>query len=464
MGRGIDFFSGAVAAKQYVSARMLEQAARYMSKNPETNVPKLLELAERVSLTKPQKEDIRSLRTTLAERPALQEFVSRLFRQVHPNVQHHLLVNFFVNNLLFGVPKQRRLAAELGVEVPNTILIDPTSACNLSCTGCWAGKYGPKDSLPFELVDRVIREAEEIGIHYIVMSGGEPTVYPDFFRIAEAHPRVAFMFYTNGTMIDERFADRLVELGNLSPAISIEGNEVRTDQRRGPGVYRRILRAMDLLRERGAVFGFSLTVNRLNAMEAFSDEFIDLMIEKGALYGWSFHYVPIGRDPDLSLMITPEQRAYLAERVPYVRAHRPIQLADFWNDGELTQGCIAGGRRYFHINAGGEVEPCAFVHFTIDNIREHSLKEIITSPFFRSFQKRQPVAENLLRPCPIIDRPTALREIVAESGARPTHEGAEAVLEPAVSEALDQKALAWQAAADPIWEARRLARDRSLGA
>jgi hypothetical protein len=208
---------------------------------------------------------------------------------------------------------------------------------------------------------------------------------------------------------------------------------------------------MDRLRNRGIVFGASLTVTRQNVDELFgTDEFIDHIIEKGAIYGWSFHYIPIGRDPNLDMMITPEQRAMLSDKVPDIRARKPFFLADFWNDGTFTGGCIAGGRRYFHINAKGDVEPCAFVHFAIDNIKQKSLREVLQNPLFKSYQKRQPFGENMMAPCPIIDHPQALRSIVLESGARPTHPGAADVLTGKTARFLDNLSSNWQEKSKPI--------------
>lgn len=161
-------------------------------------------------------------------------------------------------------------------------------------------------------------------------------------------------------------------------------------------------------------------------------------------------------------MITPEQRAYLARRIPYLRTHKPIQIADFWNDGELVEGCIAGGRKYIHINAQGEVEPCAFVHFAVDNINIKSLQEVLKSSLFEAYQKRQPFHCNHLRPCPIIDNPRALREIVQESGAHPTHEGAETVLEGVVAAYLDDLSRAWGELADEIWAERQKVNGKAL--
>ncbi|MGB9661753.1 MAG: radical SAM protein [Moorellaceae bacterium] len=442
------------AARKYVAGKVLEEAFKYIERHPEENFPRLLQAARLIARNKEHKEQIDKVLRAYQGNPAIRTYVNRLFTELHPNIKKRMVYNWFVNAMLLGIPRQQELERETGVHVPNFFLIDPTSACNLRCYGCWAGKYAQHDTLELELVDRLCREAKELGIYWLAMSGGEPFLWPHLFELAERHPDMAFMVYTNGTLIDDTVADRIVEVGNISPAISLEGWRERTDARRGRGVFDRIVAAMDRLRERGAVFGVSITITRENVEEVTSEAFIDFLIDHGVAYGWTFHYIPIGRDPDLSLVITPEQRAYLAERIPYIRTHKPIQIADFWNDGELTLGCIAGGRRYFHITASGAVEPCAFVHFAVDNIKEKSLKEVLTSPLFQAFQRRQPFCENLLRPCPIIDVPTALRQIVAETGARPTHPGAETVLSGGIGSFLEAHSARWAQVADALWRQR----------
>lgn len=442
-------------ARNFLAAQILFRILAYLEKNPEVNFPRLLAVAKKIAVFKKHKDQIDRVAATYRENEAIQKYVHRLLTNTHPNVKKRLGHNWFISEMLLGIPYRQNLSEKLGVHIPNFLLVDPTSACNLSCTGCWAGKYGKKDSLSLARLDRLFTEAKELGIYWIVFSGGEPLCYPHLFDLLAKHSDMAFMAYTNGTLINEKVADKIIAVGNFTPAISLEGWKETTDARRGAGTFDKIMRAMDLLRERGAVFGVSVTITRYNVMEVTSDEFIDFLIEKGVTYGWTFHYIPIGRNPDVDLMVTPEQRAYLAERIPYIRTHKPIQIADFWNDGELVEGCIAGGRSYFHINAKGDVEPCAFVHFALDNINEKSLLEVLKSPLFAAYQKRQPFSKNLLRPCPIIDVPQALREIVRESGARPTHEGAETVLEGTIACFLDRRSSEWEKAADEIWAARR---------
>lgn len=444
--------------------KLVKTAIGYLSRDPQRNISKMIKVAKRLALLSEHAETISRFEASLGENAVLRRYVQRILSEVHPKYRNGFLIDLAVHASLLGIPRQQKATAALGVNVPYTILIDPTEACNLHCRGCWAGRY-EIHSLPYDLLNRVLEEAKSLGIHFIVLSGGEPTLYPHFFRMAEEHPDIAFMFYTNGTRIDDQMADRMVEVGNLSPAISLEGWREQTDARRGEGVYDRIMHAMDLLKERGIPFGYSVTVTKDNAEQVFSDEFVDFMIDKGAFYGWSFHYIPVGRDPDLDLLISPEQRLWLAERVVQIRETKPIQVFDFWNDGELTQGCIAGGRRYFHITADGGIEPCAFAHFRALNIRDCSLVEALGSELFRAYQKYQPTNGNLLLPCPIIDRPKILRRIVEESGAGPSYDGADHILKGEAAAFLERRAAEWSRVSQPLWNKRQQKKQKapSLG-
>ncbi|AFV11192.1 Fe-S oxidoreductase [Thermacetogenium phaeum DSM 12270] len=442
-------------AKRYIGESVLRQLLNYLEGNPDTNIPRLFRILETIAPFPHYREMLRNVRNYYEQNPAIRTYFNSIFNEIDREVRNKLMCNFVINTMMLSASRRKQVEKEEGIHIPYTILIDPTSACNLKCAGCWAGEYAKHDQLEPELLDRILSEAKDLGIYAVVMSGGEPFVYPHLLDIAEKHNDMAFMIYTNGTRIDDRVADRLQLLGNIAPAISLEGWEEATDKRRGKGVFKKITEAMDRLKERGVVFGASITVTRHNVEEVTSDEFIDFLVDKGVRFLWSFHYIPIGRQPDLDLMILPEQRAYLVERVEEIRKSKPIAVADFWNDGRLTDGCIAGGKSYFHITARGDVEPCAFVHFAVDNIKEKSLKEVLNNPLFAEYQRRQPFSENLLRPCPIIDNPEALREMVAKSGARPTHPGADTVLSGEIGDFLDKRSAAWKEVADSIWAARK---------
>ena len=441
-------------AKKYVGEKILQKTLNYLTKNPEQNIPKLASLLKQIAINREHKEQIEALLQSHNQNSNMRKYINRILTEINPSIRQKMVTNYVINNWLIGVPQKKKKIEELGVNIPFTILIDPTSACNLRCEGCWAGAQMKHDTLSYELLDRILTEAKELGIYWITMSGGEPFAYPHLFEIAEKHNDMAFMIYTNGTLITDEVADKIVELGNIAPAISLEGWKEQTDARRGEGVFDKIVNAMDRLRSRGVLFGVSLTITRENYKEVTSDEFIEFLINKGAIYGWSFHYIPIGRNPNLDLMLTAEQRAYLVNRVRHLRTHKPFMLMDFWNDGEhvIPKGCIAGGRNYFHITPSGAVTPCAFAQFTCDNIKEKSLLDVLKSPLFAAYQKRQPFCENHLRPCPIIDNPDALKEIVEESGAHPLYPGADAIISEDTNVFLSKKAKEWAEVSDPIWD------------
>jgi MoaA/NifB/PqqE/SkfB family radical SAM enzyme len=365
----------------------------------------------------------------------------------------HAIEAFIVNSQVKGAKVRESLKNKLGYWAPFFFVISPTMRCNLDCYGCYAGEYnksGTETDLPWELLDSVLKQAKDMGIYFIVISGGEPFIYPHFWRMLEEHNDMYFQSYTNGTLIDENAAKRLGELGNLLPCISVEGFEEETDARRGEGHFKKIMKVFEDLRNEGVVFGYSATATRQNNELVASEEFIDFYVNQGCFIGWYFNYIPIGRKPSLELVPTPQQRIWRRQQLVKMRMEKDIVIADFWCDGTMCGGCIAGGRHYFHVNNHGDVEPCVFCHFAKDNIRDKSIEEILDSDFFRSFRRRQPYTDNLLRPCAIIDNPEVLRNAVRENNAYPSHKGAESIITEFAGE-LDKYAEEYAKVADKEW-------------
>ncbi|MEK6951794.1 MAG: radical SAM protein [Nanoarchaeota archaeon] len=360
-----------------------------------------------------------------------------------------LLENFFYNMAFDGLEATREYKDKYGEYPPSFLLISPSMACNLSCNGCWASEY-EKNKLSADKVNEIIVEAkEEMGIHYIVLTGGEPTIWKPIWDIVKEHQDVAFMAYTNGQIIGkekgEKVADKIAELGNLYPCFSIAGDKEATDSWRGEGVYDNIQTAMKMLKERGVFFGFSSTHTKQNHDSMVSEEFFNNLIEKGCAFGWLFHYIPLGKDPNPDLSPTPEQRVQRYDLTKKIReSGKPIALYDFWMDGPITGGCIGWGRRYAHINADGFVEPCAFIHFSTENVHDKTLTECLNAPFFKEARSMQPFNENLLLPCPYIDNPDVLKHLVRKNYACPTHPGAEQCVSGNVHEAVCRNAQAYK--------------------
>ncbi len=412
--------------KGYVSGKILEGIANLVASDAsDAKIKKVFQLLSSLSLTKFHRESFKEIAKMADKGHPFFVLWKRVFKELSPKCKEKLIWNLLVNAMIFGRVIRDKKEEELGIHLPFFMVISPTMKCNLRCKGCYAANYDTSNDLTFEEVDRIITEAKELGIYFFTFSGGEIFLRKDMFDLWEKHNDAYFNLYTNGTLITKEVAERLAELGNVAPMISVEGSKEVTDERRGPGIYDKVMRAMDNLREAGVLFGLT----RESADSLTRDEFIDRMIEKGCKVGWFFQYIPTGENPDLSYMATPEQRAHLHEKVEYWRSTRPIFLGDFWNDGRYVDGCMAAGERYLHIISNGDVEPCVFAHFAVDNIREKSLVDVLRSPFFQAIREAQPYCDdNLLAPCMIIDKPQVLRELVKKYGAHPTHPGADKLL------------------------------------
>ena len=430
----------------------LEQSFRYLYKDPENNLLKLMDWADKFAGDEfvSQRKMVREAMTN-RDHPYY-SYIRRLINEIDPHVMQTTAVNFFINAALTGWPKQERLRAEYGCNIPWTILLDPTSACNLHCTGCWAAEYGNKLNLSFEEIDDIIRQGKELGVYFYIYTGGEPMVRKkDLIRLCEKHSDCVFLCFTNGTLIDEAFTDEMLRVGNFVPAISLEGFEEATDGRRGNGVFQKATKAMRLLREKKLFYGISACYTSANFDSITSEEFFDSLIDMGAYFVWYFHYMPVGNDASPELLPTPEQRAETYRRIRKYRAEKPLFAMDFQNDAEYVGGCIAGGRRYFHINANGDIDPCVFVHYSDSNVREKTILEALRSPMMMAYHNGQPFNENMLRPCPMLENPEKLRRMVAGTRAHSTDLQSPESVEHLCAKC-DKYAEHWKPVAEQLWK------------
>ena len=383
------------------------------------------------------------------------QYLYRALDELDPNVVKMNALNLGFEAAFSGFRKTREVGEENQCNVPWIILMDPTSACNLHCTGCWAAEYGHQMNLSFEELDSIITQGKELGIYFYMYTGGEPLVRKkDIIRLCEKHSDCAFHAFTNGTLIDEEFCKDTARVGNLTFSLSVEGFEEVNDGRRGEGIYQKVMDAMDLMKKYGLLFGTSICYTRQNVEAVSSDEFLDMLIEKGVRFTWYFHYMPVGNEASVELLPTKEQREYMYHRVREIRAKeggKPIFAFDFQNDGEYVGGCIAGGRIYCHINPNGDVEPCVFIHYSSANIREQSLLECLKQPIFQAYREGQPFNKNHLRPCPMLENPEYLEEMVEKTGARSTDMQSPENVEDLCGKCVPY-AENWKETADALWK------------
>ena len=439
----------------------IEKSVKYLYKDPENNLRKIMDWADKFAQGKFVKH--RKLIREAIEDPnnPYYHFIRHMIADIDHDVMSTIATNFFINANLVGWDTQEKYRKEYNCNIPWAILLDPTSACNLHCTGCWAAEYGNKLNLSFDEIDDIIRQGKEMGVYMYIYTGGEPMVRKkDLIKLCEKHDDCVFLAFTNGTLIDEAFADEMLRVKNFIPAISLEGNEIATDGRRGDGVYQKATKTMELLHSKKLPYGISSCYTSANYDSITSEEYYDSLIEMGAYFIWYFHYMPVGNDASVDLLPTPEQREVVYRRIREFRLTKPLFAMDFQNDAEYTKGCIAGGRRYLHINANGDVDPWVFIHYSDSNIREKSLLDIMRSPLFMAYHDNQPFNDNMLRPCPMLENPEKLRKMVEESGAHSTDlespESAEHLCEKC-----DHYASEWKTKADELWKENRAKKEQS---
>ena len=404
---------------------VLGEALGLLGSNPEKNAKYVVAAVNRIAKGEQARVTSDWISNWMAEGNPGRAFLGRMLTNTHPNVRRRYIARMIISMLFRDAGIDKDCLEKYGFAPPTVTIISPTMRCNYRCRGCYAASYERKDDMKPELFDRVMSEAEEIGMNFFSLVGGEPFIYPDLLQIIDKHNKSFFQVYTNGSFIDKAMAQRLVKMGNIAPQLSVNGPREFTDASRGNGCFDRVVQAMDNLREAGCVFGFSSLVTRGNVDAICSEEWVDFLIQKGALYGWLFLYMPVGDDPDMSLMPTPEQRNQIRVALRRYQRTKPMLFVDFWNYGPQASGCIAGGRSYFHVNHKGDVEPCIFCHFATHNVNNCTLAEALGSPFFRSIRESQPFGYNTLRPCPMLDHHEAMWSLIKQHGARPTHEGAD---------------------------------------
>ncbi|MEA3429867.1 MAG: radical SAM protein [Nanoarchaeota archaeon] len=376
---------------------------------------------------KRHKHKIEFVREKFKQRHCAIMFVLRILKEIRPNFRKKLIDNLIINGMLLNT-EVRDAHKSYGNHIPFVMLMSPTMRCNFKCKGCYAADYDFSKEMPLKKWDEIITEGKQLGVGLFIFLGGEPFMRKDdLLYLMKKHNDAYFQIYSNGSLLSNTVMDEIEKLGNVLITFSIEGFEKDTDDRRHPGTYKRLMELMGEFKKRRIPFGYSCCVTRSNYKTLLSDEFVDFMIDKGAYIGWHFMYMPIGKCPSTDLMLTPEQRKFMGDRMKYIRNNKALFVVDFWNDAPFVGGCIAG-LEYCHINAEGWVEPCIFTHFATDNVNDKKLVDIFNSKFFRGLRRERYCNKNLYTPCTLIDNPEKMRKLWADVKPTSTHPAAMTLL------------------------------------
>ena len=279
--------------KDYAKNLGLKTVLSYLDSDPIANMPKVLEWVKRFDSENHYEKVYKKLDEVLSNPDNVwHRYIVSLYSDIDSDVRKKLFNNFLLNSAIEGTSKKRKAEAKYDCNIPWAILMDPTSACNLKCKGCWAAEYGNKLNMDLKTLDSIITQGKKLGTYMYIYSGGEPLIRKDdIITLCRKHNDCAFLAFTNSTLIDENFAKQMLSVKNFIPAISIEGYEEETDFRRGEGTYKATIRAMEVLKKYKLPFGISCCYTSTNTDIIGSEEYIDDMISKGAKFAWFFTYM-----------------------------------------------------------------------------------------------------------------------------------------------------------------------------
>ena len=305
---------------------------------------------------------------------------------------------------------KRKKMEKNGEHVPPFLIASITSSCNLHCAGCYSRcNSATEDSEPVDQLSdddwkKVFDEADDLGVSFILLAGGEPLLRRGVIEAAGKKPSILFPIFTNGTFMTEKYFEEFDNCRNLIPIMSIEGGREATDNRRGAGVYDKLISNMDALKEKGIIFGASVTVTTENIREVSSESFINMLSEKGCKAVIFVEFVPVSENSE-HLAPGDEDREYLKEEIMRLRKeHEEMVFVSFPGDEKSSGGCIAAGRGFFHINSHGGAEPCPFSPYSDINVKDTSLREAMKSKLFMELQNGGVLADDHKGGCVLYEK------------------------------------------------------------
>ncbi len=315
--------------------------------------------------------------------------------------------------------KRRAEAEKAGEHIPPFLIASITSSCNLHCAGCYSRcNHATVDAAPVcQLSDgewlAIFQEADEIGVSYILLAGGEPMLRRDIMEAAGKMPNIIFPIFTNGTYMDDAYFTLFDKCRNLIPVMSIEGGKEETDERRGKGVYEKLISNMDALHDKKLLFGVSVTVTTRNVCEVISPEFLDTLTERGCKLVVYVEFVPVTEESE-ELAPGEAERTILKEGIARLREeYQEMVFVSFPGDEKSSGGCIAAGRGFFHINSHGGAEPCPFSPYSDINVRDTSLRQALKSPLFAALREGNVLADDHFGGCVLYEKRSAVEAILS---------------------------------------------------
>lgn len=342
------------------------------------------------------------------------------FREFPPGFAQLKKAISLLRIVLKGEKQRLYYQNQQNLPIPYACILSVTWKCNLNCVGCYAQHYPTENQLKITEIENILNQSDKIGIYIFVVVGGEPLIFPGLIELLMKYKNIMFFLFTNGTLINEQKILLLKKANNIIPIISTEGTDSFVDIRRGEGMGVKIEAVLNLFKRNKLVFGFSSMITHHNLKDVLTESWLDSLWEYGAKFGFIIDYIPFPKTLDLSLILDEDDKSFKRRKITELNEKSKVTLFNFPEDEYKRSGCKSAGNGFIHINANGNVEPCPFSHYAVDNIRDKSILEILNSEFFKKLRSTFQDMDNPHRGCMLFYNDNIVKRIAEETKAYST--------------------------------------------
>ncbi len=350
---------------------------------------------------------------------SIRTIVAKAYLNVLTNPRQAKVVHKIQQSLSDSEKRRQQVLATEGLDVPPFLISSIATSCNLHCKGCYARKNGIATDRKVPMLEpqqwrKIFEESSSLGINFSIIAGGEPLMRREVLEQIATVEEMVFPIFTNGTLINDSYLEFFKEHMNMIPVMSLEGNATITDDRRGEGVYQRVMNTMRKLKEANLFFGTSITVTTENWKKVTSKEFVDELRSLGCKIVFYVEYVPVEAGTE-HLAFDESMLPTLIETYDSIREkYSDIIMLSFPGDEQALGGCLAAGRGFFHIAPDGKAEPCPFSPFSDSNVIDLGVKEALRSPLFRKLRAANIVGAPHTGGCTLFDYRDEVEKLAKE--------------------------------------------------
>ncbi|MBN2362686.1 radical SAM protein [candidate division WOR-3 bacterium] len=319
--------------------------------------------------------------------------------------------------VFLGERRRRKKQEAYNTPVPHVCILSVTWKCNLNCLGCYARHYPKENQIEMNDVERILEQAKDLGIYIFIVVGGEPLLFPSLVEKLSEKKDILFFLFTNGSLLDREKTIRIKKARNIIPVLSWDGDDSYIDHRRGFGMGEKVSKALSLFKENNVAFGFSCMITHKNLNDVLSYKYADSLLRFGAKFGFIIDYIPMPKTFRGELILDEDDIKIKRMKIQKLNKRAGITFFSFPEDEYKKPGCMSAGNGFIHINANGNVEPCPFSHYAVDNIRDKSILDILNSEFFKQLRNTFHDKENPLKNCMLFQHDDIVRKIAWQTNA-----------------------------------------------